>query len=275
MTITATVLEDSLSPEGIRLTTFQLRYPRFIHSELMTHRVFSRNASSSRAIPIMRMIRNTVADMAEPVAWGRNKPGMQAGKNLTGFRRWIARRLWRTAGWTAAGFAYLLAKSGVHKQIANRVIEPWSHISVVVTSTDFSNWFKLRDHEDADPTIKALAQAMRVEFDENKPKDLMPGEWHLPYLSEEEKASLHTELARQVSAARCARVSYLTHDNQTPSLEADYRLFEQLMGGEIQHASPTEHQATPDKLWSRGRWAKPELHGNLHGWRQFRKEIEV
>lgn len=274
MTITAKVIADSVSPEGIRLTTFELRYPRMIHSELMTHRVFSRNASSSRAIPILTMLRNTVADMAEPVFWGSNNPGMQSKAPLAGFRLWLARRLWRTAGWVAAAFTWGLHKAGAHKQIANRVIEPWSHISVIVTSTDFANWFALRDHPDADPTINFLAKKMRLALGGSTPTLLQPGEWHLPYISDVEREAHDLEALKKMSAARCARVSYLTHDGKKPSLEQDLRLYGQLVESKPVHASPTEHQATPDKKWSRNRWAKPELHGNFRGYIQHRKMID-
>lgn len=280
MTIEVKVIRDSISPEGIRLTTMQLRYPRFIHSELMTHRVFSRNASSSRAIPILTMLRNTVADMAEPVQWGSNNPGMQSKAPLEGWRLWLAQKLWRAAGLVACGFAWGLHKAGAHKQIANRITEPWSHISVVVTSTDWSNWFALRDHPDADPTIRDLAVNMHLAMDSSYPEKLQPGEWHLPYINRDEEIAYHkhrnkdgTPLLVRLSAARCARVSYLTHDGRTPSHAADIKLWEQLAESAPIHASPLEHQATPDKMWSRSRWAKPGEHGNFRGWRQHRKMV--
>lgn len=273
MTIQAKVIEDSVSPEGIRLTTFQLRYPRFIHSEFMTHRVFSRNASSSRAIPILRMLRNTVSDMAMPVAWGRNQGGMQARTELTGFRRWVAKQIWKLAGYSAAMFSYLMYQTGAHKQIANRITEPWSHISVVVTATDWQNFFYLRDHEDADPTIRALAAEMKAAFDASEPKKLEVGEWHLPYVLDYERENAPVEECIKISVARCARVSYLTHDGGHTILEKDLALHDALVVTDPKHASPAEHQATPDKMWTRKRWGHPQEHGNLRGWRQYRKTL--
>lgn len=283
MTIEATIIADSISPEGIRLTTMQLRYPRMIHSEFMTHRVFGRNASSSRAIPILTLLRNTVRDMAEPVEWGSNNPGMQSKEPLKGFRLWLAKRIWRSAGWVAAGFAWGLNTVGAHKQIANRIVEPWSHISVVVTSTDWANWFALRDHPDADPTIRALAQAMYNAITLSEPQPLDPGEWHLPYITPftrldaqayaEQGGGKPLDYLLKVSAARCARVSYLTHDKREPCMEKDLKLWAQLVESAPVHASPLEHQATPDKLWTRNRWGHPHQHGNLRGWRQHRKMI--
>lgn len=271
MTISATIIADSISPSGIRLTTMQLRYPRFIHSEFMTHRVFSRNASSSRAIPVLTLLKNTVKDMAAPVEWGSNKPGMQAGEPLQGWRQSLAKGLWYGAGWAAAGFAYLLCKLGAHKQIANRVMEPWSHISVVVTATDWANWFALRNHPDADPTIQLLAQKMQIAMDLSAAKNLEPGEWHLPYVSEQELEREGLAMAQKMSAARCARVSYLTHGGNIPSVAQDLKLYSQLVESEPVHASPLEHQATPNPfvLFPDPAFAP----SNMRGWQQFRKFV--
>lgn len=271
MSIEAKIIRDSVSPEGIRLTTMQLKYPRIIHAEFMTHRVFGRNASSSRAIPIQVQIQHIINDPAEPMAWGSNKPGMQAGAELTGFSHWLTRRMWHFAKRCAIFAARMSLRAGAHKQIANRLLEPWSHISVVVTSTDWSNFYALRDHEDADPTIRALAVAMKSAHDRSIPDRLIPGMWHLPYVRATEEGDVETR--KKMSAARCARVSYMTHDRKAPSLEQDLKLFDQLVGNAPVHASPLEHQATPDKRWSRDRWSHREQHGNLRGWRQHRKMI--
>jgi hypothetical protein len=275
MTITAKIITDSVSLEGIRLATFELRYPRIVHSELMTHRVFSRGASSSRAIPISRSIKDILRDPAEPVAWGSNKPGMQAGAELTGIRHTLARMAWHGTKRCAILGARISQWVGAHKQVANRILEPWSHISVVVTSTDYENWFALRCHPNADPTLKALADTMFEAREASTPGLLQSGEWHLPYITERDRLyhDNDIEVLKQMSAARCARVSYNNHDGTTPSLGQDMELFGYLMADAPVHASPTEHQATPDKKWSRDRWSKPKLHGNFYGWIQFRKTI--
>lgn len=275
MSISATVIADSVSPEGIRLTTFQLRYPRIVHSELMTHRVFSRGASSSRAIPISRSIRDILADPAEPVAWGSNKPGMQAGAELTGIRRTLTKLAWHGAKRAAILGARISQWAGAHKQVANRLLEPWSHINVIVTSTDFANWFALRMHENADPTLKALADAMFDARMGSEPQLLQPGKWHLPYITFDDFLNHggDIEVLKKISAARCARVSYNNHAGKTPTFEQDMKLFDYLVAEAPVHASPTEHQATPDKKWSRNRWGKPELHGNFRGWIQHRKML--
>jgi thymidylate synthase ThyX len=162
MTITSTVIADSIADGCPRLTTMQLRYPRFIHSEFMTHRQFSRNASSSRAIPIDRLIQDVIDDPAMPIYWGANKPGMQAGDELeSGHAEWILARD------TAIHHAQRMARMGYHKQIVNRILEPFAHINVLCTATAdaYAHFFALRDHPDAQPEIAALARAMRDAMD--------------------------------------------------------------------------------------------------------------
>lgn len=283
MTITARIVADSISPQGIRLTTMQLRYPRMIHSEFMTHRVFSRNASSSRAIPVERLIQDVLDDPAMPVYWGSNKPGMQAGAELTGDDLENAKTRWLDARDDAVNSARLMADCGTHKQIVNRIIEPWCHINVVVTATDWQNFYALRRHPDAQPEMKALADAMWIAQAEVLPKPLQPGDWHLPYVSPDDAINLgnnrseigngnRDNLLIRLSVARCARVSYLTHEGKPPNIEDDLKLYDRLVGATPLHASPAEHQATPDH-WSVWEWDDPSEHGNFTGWRQYRKML--
>lgn len=279
MTIQAKIIEDSISIEGKRITTFQLLYPRFIHAELMTHRVFSRNASSSRAIPVKKMIQMVREEPAMPIHWGKNQPGMQAKEEIQ--RVGAAQDIWLRAARNAANIAEELHQIGLHKQVANRILEPFQHISVVLTSTEFDNWFELRAHPDAQPEIQYLAKEMQLRREYSAPKILEVGEWHLPYVTEDERNDqffkANPELLRQVSAARCCRVSYLKHDGSAASISDDLALCEKLVGAKPLHASPFEHQATPDKLAyeaSGPEWKNPKLHGNFTGWIQYRKQIE-
>ena len=271
MTITAKIIADT-ECAGARITTMQLRYPRFVHAEFMTHRVFSRNASSSRAIPVERLIQDVINDPAVPIHWGKNEPGMQAREEHDApvvFRNdsVCAEDAWLRARDVAIDAAKRFAKAGYHKQIVNRLLEPFSHINVVVTATDWENFFELRDHEDAQPEIQALARAMRIAMADSKPAD---ERIHLPYISNEDYSrlfmgcgALQVDLyAMMISAARCARVSYLTHDGKVPLLGADLALYERLAGSVPFHASPLEHQAT----YCKGR------HANFWGWRSFRTE---
>ena len=273
----AKVIEDSSSPNGKRITTMQLRYPRFVHAEFMTHRVFSRNASSSRAIPVKKMLAQVWNDPAMPIHWGANIPGMQAKDQLTGWRLKLAKKVWKLSGRAMCCAAWVFMKVGLHKQVANRILEPWQYISVVVTSTEWENFFALRDHPDAQPEIRALTQAMKIARGTSTPNRLNYGEWHLPYVSERERQCFALQYLLKMSAARCARTSYNNHDGTTPELAKDIQLHDDLVYAEPMHASPTEHQATPDYVRNDrdDRWECRELHGNLNGFIQYRKQLEL
>jgi hypothetical protein len=251
MTIEAKIVAHSSHPGCPDLITVQARYPRFIHSEVMTHRAFSRSASSSRAVPVARMIQDVLDDPAMPVEWGSNKAGMQAGDEVKGQED--AKYIWRLAMQQAVTNAKELSRIGLHKQIVNRILEPFGHISVVITSTDWNNFFNLRCHPAADPTMRALAEAIRDVIGKSTSQSLDAGQWHLPYggnLSE--------------SAARCARVSYLRHDGAAPSNADDMSLAVRLR--EEKHMSPFEHQATP---------TPGQRNANFSGWKSQRVLLEI
>lgn len=318
MTISAQVIADScqgfdvklpVAGQGyrhgsprLRLTTFELRYPRFIHAELMTHRVFSRNASSSRAIPIQKLIDEVQKDPAMPVFWGKNQAGMQAREELSRcpafdvdpmapMEDFLSPFMNANIEWSRArDFAVHAVKRlmtiGLHKQLANRLLEPWSHITVLVTSTDWANWYALRNHPDAQPEMKALAEVMLIAHRGSTPQALQSGDWHLPYVTDLEKRLIsegligdrrHLEdplFLPKLSAARCARVSYLKHDGGEPTYAEDLILYDRLMGGNPKHASPTEHQARVpvDEDYDSGDdFRHPS---NLCRWTQHRKLIE-
>lgn len=297
MTQTAVILRDSITPDGqVRGTSWQLRYPRFIHAEFMTHRVFSRNASSSRAIPTKRLIADVRRDPAMPVHWGKNQAGMQAREELTGWRKFAVRNLWLGGMWIMTSIAWCADKVGVHKQVVNRLIEPWSHITVCVTATDWANFFELRDHPDADPTIADLARKMRNLYDLSMPpRRLGYGEWHLAYTTYKEILEALTvsvdehgvvretppariwELAIKVDVARCARTSYKLHDGTASTIWKDVDLYDRLVGSRPLHASPAEHQFTPDrrKLGVSSGYQNEHQSGNFApGVIQYRKTIE-
>lgn len=270
--IQATILADSISEAGVRLTTMELVYPRFIHSELMTHRVFSRNASSSRAIPTKRAIKMIRENPAVPASWRMNQAGMQGYEVASEETTRSAQEVWLAAMEDAIRHAEAMDALGIHKQVVNRITEPFSHIKVVVTSVYWDNWFGLRDHPAADPTIAALAAAMRQAYDASEPKLLRRAEWHLPYITEQELAIHGVNLCKKISAARCARTSYNNHDGSKTTVQGDVDLHDRLLVDQPIHASPAEHQATPDfRVNARGMWMNPDKHGNLHGWIQYRK----
>jgi len=275
MTIEAKIIEDSITPTRARLVTYQLKYPRFIHAELMTHRVFSRNASSSRAIPIKKTFDAIEQEPALPIHWGINQKGMQAREEMDDFTAQACQELILQARDGVLGVMRTLESMGLHKQIVNRYLEPWSHISVVVTATEFDNFFTLRCHPDAQPEMKEIADQMANLYYHNTPRRLNVGQWHLPYIKDVERfapgnynrsGQLKNEgnLIR-ASIARCARVSYLTHDNQEPDIDLDLRLYQRLF--DSKHMSPFEHIGTPNvdpNAWS----------GNLKGWIQYRKMVK-
>lgn len=270
--ISATILADSLSPAGVRLTTMELVYPRFIHSELMTHRVFSRNASSSRAIPTKRAIKMIRDNPAVPASWRLDQRGMQGYEVASPEITALAQEVWLEAMESAIRHAEAMDALGIHKQVVNRITEPFSHIKVVLTSVYWENWDGLRRHHAADPTICALAEAIHEARTNSTPQLLQPGEWHLPYISREELAIHGVNLCRKISTARCARVSYNNHDGTKTTPDADLKLHDMLLVDQPVHASPAEHQATPDTKDVHGYW-QPHLHGNLTGWVQYRKTL--
>jgi thymidylate synthase ThyX len=268
------IIADSISLIGKRITTFELTYPRFIHSELLTHRLLSKNSASSRAIPVKKMLENIRNDPAMPVFWGKNQSGMQAAEELDEVSKARAKEMWLIARDAAVEAAEFMMKVGLHKQIANRPTEPWMFITVLCTSTEWENFYNLRDSEFAQPEIAWVAREMKKKHAESKPEPLHDGEWHLPLLTEEDWANdiwqfahdkgMHPdEVCKLVSAGRCARVSYLTHEGKR-DLQEDINLALRL--SKSGHWSPFEHVAQ----------ALPRLTrvGNFIGWKQFRKEFE-
>lgn len=277
----ASIIQDSISPYGKRLTTFQLAYPRIVHSEFLTHRVFSRNASSSRAIPVAKVLSEVRTNPAMPVHWGKNQPGMQAREEVEDIEK--AKRLWTLAANNAADVAEMMMDMGLHKQVANRILEPFQIIRVVMTTSEVENFRELRHHADADPNIYGLAAVMLAEFDKSQPVLRQSAafnayDWHLPYILDEERKE-HSDNPRylaMLSSARCARVSYLTHEGKKPDPVKDIELFQKLLGSRPLHASPAEHQAFPDRQpIGQDVWFSNHLHGNFDGWVQHRKLIEM
>jgi len=240
----ARILEDSYYG-GNRLTTFEVMFPRIVLAEFNTHRWFSRNSASSRAIPVKKMIEMVLKKGYTPWHWGKNQKGMQADEEVDHSVKLLASYQWEGARDHAVGAVRDLEYLGIHKQITNRLLEPFMLHKVIVTATHYSNFFNLRCHEAAHPDIREVALLMRDLYDEEEPTYLSPGEYHLPLVSLEERETNSAESLLKVSIGRCARVSYLTHDGKR-DMSADIQLANRLL--ESGHMSPFEHVARPATL---------------------------
>lgn len=311
--ITAKVVCDSISEQGHRITTFELEYNRYIHGELLTNRMFSRNCSSSRAIPIKKMIEYTESNMAMPLYYGSAKSGMQAGEELES--TWLPKLLWKSGFFVSKNIVKAMDKLKLHKQIPNRLLEPWQMIKVVVTATDFDNFFNLRIEGAAQPEIAMLAHKMYQAREASVPRTLKEGQYHLPYVEiendgysnsheyfiyDEDKSNSETngymykfplslKEAIRISAASCAAQSYRT---ESMTLEKANKIFDMLIKDKTLHASPFENIATPMKVsnvqklikdknisaWDEGvthmRRNGDFCSGNFVGWIQYRHLLD-
>lgn len=262
MAYSARVLLDSASATGVRLTTLEVTFPRFVLAEFNTHRIFSRNSASSRAVPTTKLIERVERDPAIPLEWGLNKAGMSASDLLSDKAGEAATRAWLAARDDAVAHARELLDLKVHKQELNRLLEPFLWHTVIVTATEWENFFTLRCAVNAQPEIREAALRMREAIDASTPRIIDNGEWHTPLLQEDE-ATLEVETRKEISAARCARVSYLTHEG-TREIAKDLELYERLKSD--RHLSPFEHVATPSE--------DTGFHANFRGWVQMRATID-
>lgn len=293
--ITARIVADSVSSvNGKRITTFELEYPRFIHSEFMTHRLFSRNAMSSRAIPVKKMIEQVKDNPAMPIHWGKNQKGMQANEEHEDKEACVG--AWKHLASIVAEGAEAFSDQGIHKQVINRLLEPFQFMKTVMTATEFENFFWLRNHEDAQPEIHELAICMKEALEKSAPETLRPKEYHTPYVSHMNDVegnvqyyvdnNGHTEIltleeALKVSSSCCAQVSYrILNNNKDKAIE----IYNKLVESSPVHASPFEHQATPMPYPNGGdpKFGEGETHkdaddnfwsGNLKSWIQYRQLI--
>lgn len=307
--ISARVIADSIH-DGSRLTTMEVTFPRFVLAEFNTHRVLSRNSASSRAIPVWKRLDEILSSPFIPFSFGKNKAGMQAAEEVSDEDGEAAKMNWLVGRDTAILQAFMLAggedqivkdakgneravevcarvlelgreypdfftkmqklSAGVHKQHANRVLEPYAWHTVIVTGTRWRNFYALRASPMAQPEIRKLAVTMARVHMENVPRVLEHGEWHLPYIFDEDWKEIGDPLRlARVSSGRCARVSYLTHDGKR-SIDADFSLADNLQRDG--HPSPFEHQATTHDTTG----SQPsDLGGNFgKEWKQHRKMLE-
>lgn len=269
----ARVIADSVTPNGDRITTFEIKLHRYVLAEFNTHRVNSRNFQSSRACPVEKMIANVIEDNVYPLHWGRKQKGMVADLEIDEADQLEAIAIWDEAREAAIGYVKRLLEIDVHKQVANRLLEPFMAITGIVTATDYSNFFDQRCHSDAQPEIRALAIAMREAYEQSEPMLIRPNEgipWHIPFLKQEDWELWHeNELTYQdlikISVGRCARVSYLNHDGDR-SIKDDIKLHDRLLTSKPPHFSPFEHiaEAMPNS----------DRYANFQGWQSYRNQLE-
>lgn len=278
--IAARILADSVSPTVPRLTTWLVTMPRIILAEWNTHRKFARNAASSRAIPVEKCLQQVEENPFVPLVWHKNRPGMQGSEELQGAEREQAIAEWLVARDNAVAQAKRMIKLGIHKQIANRLIEPWRYVDVLMTCCEpgLQNFFALRAEGAAEPHMQDLAYKMLDLYNGSTPKILQPGEWHIPY-GDNMPQGLTWEVQLKIAVARAARLSYENFDG-TFSVQDDINLHDRLAGQG--HWSSFEHiaQVFPkegvevERGGDRVRYfgGGGNLHGNLEpGWVQLRK----
>lgn len=294
--ITARIVADSIAndPKGVRLTTFEIEYPRFILAELNTHKMLSKNSASSRAIPVEKMLDMILTNPAMPVHWGKNQPGMSAREELGDMQLQSAKMSWIESMKQAVSFTKVLLAIGLHKQVANRICEPWQRMKTVISGTEWANFFYLRNHPDAQPEFHELARVMQFAYEQSKPQVLQAGHWHLPYVytvvdgagevtySTMDGEHLSEQDALTISAACCAQVSYRRLDD---TLEKAKTIYSRLIESDPKHASPVEHQGKvmqPNEWPLDNKWEPGVTHirrdgslwsANFRGWVQARQLI--
>ena len=258
-----------------QIVTFECFIPRCILAEVNTHRVFSRNTGSTRAIPVKKSITNVASKPFIPFYFGENQPGMQSKETMVGWKLFLAKKIWNLHRRLTLASSFLLMKLGLHKMWAGRILEPHSYVKQVITATSYDNFFTLRIHGDAQPEIVVMAHKMKELIKKSIPKELNPAmihqatHWHLPYITKEERIKYinSPEFLAKISASRCARTSYLTQDGVVPNVERELRTFKMLAEAEPIHASPLEHQAYPAKQ-------KGTQSRNFTGFIQYRAYYE-
>jgi thymidylate synthase ThyX len=272
----AEIIADSVNANGDRITTYVLTYHRLIHSEFMTHRMLSKNSSSSRAIPVEKMIKLVEEQEVYPLHFGRNCRGMSAKEELESGALLSAKHWWKAAREDAISRAKTGIEIGLHKQIINRILEPYSTITVIATGTNqpsaWQNFFNQRCHPSAQPEIRALADAMKLAYDASEPIELYKDEWHVPFIIDDPDIGAYSmtqfthsvEDIKKICVGRCARVSYLNHDG-VRSLSDDIKLHDRLLEAQPPHLSPFEHCAK----------SAEGQHANFVGWQSYRSILET
>ncbi len=263
------ILADSIAPHGVRLTTLQVTFPRFILAEVNTHRMLSRNSASSRAIPPEKQIARVKENPFVPETFNKRVKGMGVGEAIKDQE--AARSHWLIARDSAVIAAEALCTFDCDKSRINRLLEPFMWHTAILSGTEWSNFFALRDHPDAQPEFQIIARMMREEMDANEPQYINFNQWHLPLVSLKEREDWQRQTGSgdeewnfwvDVSAGRCARVSYDTQDNYEEPEKSVARAVRLATSG---HLSPFEHPAFP--------YSTQHFVANFRGWEQARHRI--
>lgn len=279
----AEIILDSINVvTGDRITTLRVVMPRIILAEVSTHRVvflddmlgaydadipspLTKNSASSRAVPTRKMIDRVVNQPFIPKFRYASK-GMASGEPVDTETQFFAQKIVQNALAQMAWATEMLHQYGIEKGQANRYLEPFSYIEVLLTATEWNNFLMLRDHPAAQVEIQEVARAIRAAMDNSTPQPLCPGDWHLPYITPDENydLSIMEWTQQKVSAARCARISYKSFDTGKPStIEEDLTLFEKLAGSNPRHLAPLEPPAQAQDNRDR--------YGNFIGFKPLRK----
>lgn len=282
--INVEVITNSIGNHSPRLFTCRATSPKFVHQDTLRHRLvyiedalrgdpdFSFSVSSARAIPFAKLLHEAgdPDTMAKPVVFGSEQKGMMMVEDVSRELAEERKMIWEQAAADAVYWATRMADTGAHKGIVNRMFETYIHVHALMTATTpgWMNFFGLRLDKAADPTLRALAEACWVQWNEHEPKQLLPGQWHLPLFDAEDEAELryqHRYLGRdnseefdeeailrdslKVSTGRCARLSYESFETgKRSTADENIKLHDRLVGFSPIHASPAEHQAQVDEL---------------------------
>lgn len=293
MTVDVKLLQHSYSPDGISMYSFEVEIPRIILAEWNTHGMLNTNAQSSRAVPTKKLIEEVRRNPYMPSHWGKNQKGMQAYEEQDSpVNNMPKEAFWDICVHSACDNAQAIEEAGYHKQIANRIIEPYSHTKLVVSGTEWNNFFNLRIHKDAEPNIREMAIKIYEITRSSAGVRLYNGEWHLPYISmyrqeghmryvfDNQYVSLSDAI--RISLACVAQVSYRSLNTHPAAIDRIYNSLFPSNGAPI-HGSPAQHLATPFKeAQCKGDWQEGETHrdrdgyswsAQLRGWCQYRKLI--
>lgn len=261
----AEVIQHSVSPEGKEIITFSVKYGLIVHSEWIRHRLLSNSVKSNRAVSMKQIRKEVIEDPYVPIKFGGQQAGMVAiDEDQFGYAK-VCRWLWKNSRWGAVGVHWLFEKLKLHKEITNRILNPWQWVRSTTTATDYDNFYKLRLHKDAQKDINVIAKAMHEALQLSEPMLINAGEYHVPYVSrrrtgngeleyyDSDGTQLNTQQAIEASCARCARSSYDNHDGTKASYfnratakgRSDQEIYQDLINSDPVHGSCGEHQATP------------------------------